>query len=163
MREMGRDHEAVVDMAERKKRALELIGSEARPLEGTSLAGGNVSLADFAGRVVLIDFWATWCEPYTQELYHLLDAYDAFHERGFEVLGVCLDRELDRARLVRFVANRGMVWPQLHDGRGWDGAAARAYGVDALPSSVLVDRDGRIHRVDLRGRELHRALASLLP
>jgi peroxiredoxin len=163
MREMGQGNEAVLDMAARKERALDRLGEAAPAVAGTALDGTKVSLADLAGRVVLIDFWATWCEPYTQELHHLVDAYERFHERGFEVIGVCLDRDIDRDRLGRFTANRGMAWPQLFDGQAWDGELARAFGVDALPSSVLVDAQGRIHRIDLRGRELHRALAALLP
>jgi peroxiredoxin len=108
---------------------------------------------------VLIDFWATWCGPCIQELPNVVAAYQQFHEQGFEVLGISLDRE--RERLDQFLARQNMPWPQIHD-TPEAGAIANKYGVESIPATFLLGRDGKIARVGLRGEDLHDAVQLLL-
>ena len=130
---------------------------EARDLEGRSWTA-----AELDGRVVLLDFWATWCAPCLAEIPTLREATERYGERGFLVLGVALDRG-GRRELESFLRRQGIDWPQIHDGRGLDGPLARRFGVRAVPRTLLVDGAGRVVGVDLKGDVLLTALPALLP
>ena len=110
--------------------------------------GRSVDLAAMKGKVVLIDFWATWCGPCVGELPHLLEAYHKLHDRGFEIVGISLDQEKDA--LEQFTKKRGMPWPQYFDGEGWGNKFAREFGITGIPAMWLIDRDGKL--VDMEAR-----------
>jgi peroxiredoxin len=144
------------------------VGQPAPEFSMPDFDGRPLRLAELRGRVVLLNFWATWCKPCLAELPALTDAYRRFSppadsleaRRDFETIGISLDD--DRRALERFLANDSLPWRQLFDGQGWSMEIARQYRVAALPRSFLLDRNGIIRYVDPRSSELPEAIAELL-
>jgi thiol-disulfide isomerase/thioredoxin len=124
------------------------------------LAGNPLSISGLKGKVVLVDFWATWCGPCVAELPNVIAAYGKYHDKGFEIVGISLDRSEDA--LKKFIAERKMTWPQYFDGKAWDSKLGRQYGITSIPATYLLDREGRIVARDLRGPALENELAMLL-
>jgi thiol-disulfide isomerase/thioredoxin len=124
------------------------------------LVGEPLSIARFKGKVVLIDFWATWCPPCREELPNVLAAYEKYHDKGFEIIGVSLDQ--DENTLKSFIKEKGMVWPQYFDGKGWGSKLGQKYGIDSIPMTFLLDREGKIVAKGLRGAALDEQLAKML-
>ena len=152
----------VAKLAEGQMKPLEAIGQEATaiPESAKDLAGKAVTLADYKGKVLLIDFWATWCGPCRAEMPHVIAAYKKFHDKGFEVLGVSLDRPNDVQKLKDYIKDKDMPWRQVH--YMGENEVATAYGVEGIPHTVLVDREGKVVRVGLRGEALSKKLGQLL-
>ena len=110
--------------------------------------GRQVDLGKLKGKVVLIDFWATWCGPCIAELPNVKKTYAKYHEKGFEIIGVSLDQSKDK--LTDFVKENDMPWPQHFDGLGWKNEFAVMYGIQGIPAMWLVDKDGKL--VDMKAR-----------
>ncbi|MEA3312136.1 MAG: TlpA disulfide reductase family protein [candidate division WOR-3 bacterium] len=102
------------------------------------LSGSQHSLSDFRGKVVLVDFWATWCGPCRKEIPHLVKFYDAYSSQGFVILGVGLDKE---ANLSRFANQNGISYIVLVDEKG---VAGKLYGIRSIPRTLIIDKKGRI-------------------
>ena len=119
-----------------------------------------LALENFKGKIVLIDFWATWCGPCVAELPNVLAAYEKFHAKGFEVVGISLDQSRDA--LTAFIKEKNMAWPQYFDGLGWKSKLGTQYGIQSIPATFLLDGEGKIIARDLRGPALDAKLASLL-
>lgn len=124
-------------------------------LDVADLEGRRWTAASLRGRVVLIDFWATWCAPCLAQLPELARLRDRYGER-FEILAISLDGR-QRRDVVAWLKRQGISWPQVHDGRGFSSPAARSFGVRALPASVLV-ADGAVVGANLRGDALEDAV-----
>lgn len=133
---------------------------DAMQLKFTALDGREVDLAALDGKVVLVDFWATWCGPCVREMPNVIAAYNKYHAKGFDIIGVSLDD--DRAKLDKFLADRDMPWPQYFDGKGWESELGQQYGIQSIPSTFLIGPDGRIAAKDVRGAELEAKVAELL-
>jgi len=134
----------------------------ARPfaLAAHDLNGRPLSLAQYRGHVVLMDFWATWCGPCVGEMPNVIADYKKYHAQGFDVVGISLDQ--DRGALTQFIAQNHMPWRQVFDGKGWKSAVPRQYGVNSIPFGLLVGRDGTIQAVEVRGPALGDAIKAAL-
>ena len=135
------------------------IGAEAPGFAGQSPDGETITLESLRGKVVLIDFWASWCGPCRKENPNVVRVYDEYKDKGFEILGVSLDNKKDR--WVKAIADDNLTWPQISDLQGWRSAVARQYGVSSIPQTVLLDAEGRILARNLRGAALEQKLAEV--
>jgi len=136
-------------------------------LEFASLSGEQVNLANLKGKVVLIDFWATWCGPCLRAMPDLVETYREYHDQGFEIIGISLDK--DQSQLEQYMQDMGITWQQHYDGLGWGNKMAKRFGVRGIPHIVLIDRNGAVHfntnydrkKFPLHGDELRHAVAKL--
>lgn len=124
------------------------------------LDGKPLSVANYKGKIVLIDFWATWCGPCVHEMPNVLKTYEKYHDKGFEIIGISLDK--DKEKLVAFLKSNNVQWPQYFDGNGWQNKLAVQYGVHSIPSTYLLDREGKIIAKKLRGEALDAAVGKAL-
>jgi len=127
-------------------------GEKAIELEPfTALDGRWVDLASLRGKVVLIDFWATWCKPCIASMPHLKEMYDKYHDKGLEMIGISLDNKEMEAQVKQVVEKQGLPWPQRFEGMGMNDPLAKLYSISALPTVWLLDKDGKI--VDKNARD----------
>ncbi|MCC6371650.1 MAG: TlpA family protein disulfide reductase [Bacteroidia bacterium] len=122
--------------------------------------GKDLALSSLRGKVVLIDFWASWCGPCRKEMPNVVKAYAKFKNKGFEIYGVSLDQEKDR--WVEAIAKDGITWPQVSDLKQWGSEVVKLYSIQGIPFTVLIDKDGKILAKNLRGEELEAKLAEVL-
>jgi thiol-disulfide isomerase/thioredoxin len=115
----------------------------------TAIDGRQVDLSKMKGKVVLIDFWATWCAPCVGEVPDVKAAYEKLHSKGFEIVGISLDTDKDA--LTAFVKDKGMTWPQYFDGLQWSNKLAVQFGINSIPAMWLVDKQGNLHDQNARG------------
>jgi thiol-disulfide isomerase/thioredoxin len=108
----------------------------------------DVDISKLKGKVVLIDFWATWCGPCVAELPNVKKAYEELHDEGFEIVGVSFDEDCDT--LKKFVAKNQMAWPQFCDGGGWNNSVNKEFGIRAIPAMYLVDKKGVLRDMNAR-------------
>ncbi|GGF20766.1 TlpA disulfide reductase family protein [Hymenobacter cavernae] len=138
------------------------VGSEAPGFTLPTPEGKSVSLREYRGQYVLVDFWASWCGPCRQEYPVLLRAYSKYKGRNFAILGVSLDEEKTRAKWVKAIADDHLTWTQVSDLQGFQSAVAKRYGIQSIPQNFLLDPTGRIVATNLHGEELQTKLAQLL-
>lgn len=135
------------------------VGGPAPEIRQQTPEGGTAALSELRGKVVLIDFWASWCKPCRIENPNVKKVYAKYASKGFEILGVSLDR--DQAAWVKAIKDDGLPWKHVSDLGFWNNAAAQEYGVQGIPYTVLVDRDGNILAKGLRAQELDAKLAEI--
>lgn len=135
------------------------IGAEAPLFAGPNPEGEKISLESLRGKIVLIDFWASWCGPCRRENPNVVKLYDAYKSKGFEILAVSLDKTKDR--WVKAITDDNLTWLHISDLKGWRSKYAQQYGVSSIPQTVLLDREGKIMARNLRGKELEAKLADI--
>lgn len=138
------------------------VGAMAMDFSQNDTAGKKVSLSDFRGKYVLLDFWASWCGPCRAENPNLVAAYNQYKDKNFTVLGVSLDRENQKQAWLNAIYKDGLAWTHVSDLGFWDNEAARLYGINAIPSNFLIDPNGKILAKNLSGEKLKQALATFL-
>ncbi|MBK9991390.1 MAG: TlpA family protein disulfide reductase [Verrucomicrobia bacterium] len=127
-------------------------GAQFPDFDEKDIEGKPLSIAKFKGKIVLVDFWATWCGPCVAELPNVLEAYKKYHDKGFEIIGISLDKE--EAKFKAFIAEKGMTWSHYFDGLGWSSKLGKKYGIESIPATFLLDRDGKVIAKGLRGPAL---------
>lgn len=141
------------------ERYLPMVGKPSPPLKFTALDGREVDLEKLRGRVVLLDFWATWCPPCIEEIPHVRAAYERYNKDGLEIIGVSFDAE--RQRLEDVVKRENLTWPQYFDGGGQGAAPGKPFGIKHWPSMWLLDRNGVVRFISA-GAGLDRKITALL-
>ena len=144
----------------RKIQSTLVEGAKFPDFDEKDVNGKPFNLAAYKGKVVLIDFWATWCGPCVGELPNVLKAYEKHHAKGFEIVGISLDS--DKAKLDKFTKDKNMPWQQYFDGKGWSNKLSTKYGVNSIPATYLLDGQGTIIAKNLRGDALEEAVAKAL-
>ena len=137
------------------------IGVVAPDFTMNDTEGKPIQLSSLRGKVVLVDFWAAWCGPCRQENPNVVKLYQQYHSKGFEILGVSLDRT--KEDWLKAIKADNLTWIHVSDLQYWQNAAARLYGVNAIPQSFLLDKDGKIIAKGLRGEQLAKKLLELFP
>jgi peroxiredoxin len=145
-----------------ENRMLYAVGKIFPDFEETDLDGKPLSIANYKGKVVLLDFWATWCGPCIVELPNVVATYKKYHGQGFDIIGISLDRPESLEKLKAFAREHEMPWAQFYDGKFWANKLAVRYGIQSIPATFLLDGEGRIIARDLRGPALEEAVAKAL-
>lgn len=134
------------------------IGRKAPEFTAKTVDGKEFKLSDQRGRFVLIDFWATWCAPCVAELPTVKKVYEEFGASGFTVVSISFDRNAETA--AKYMREKEMPWTQIWAENGANGPLAQLYGVSGIPATFLIDPDGNIVAMDLRGPKLRATLVS---
>jgi peroxiredoxin len=136
------------------------VGQPFVDFELDDVEGNPVSLSSVAeGKYLLVDFWAAWCRPCRAENPNVVKAYNKYHEKGFDVLGVSFDE--NHAKWVEAIEKDGLIWHQISDLKGWGSAAGKLYGIQSIPQNILINPEGIIIEKNLRGEDLQKKLAEI--
>jgi thiol-disulfide isomerase/thioredoxin len=128
-------------------------------LKFTAADGAPFDIEKLRGKVVLVDFWATWCGPCMKEVPNVVAAYEKYRSKGFEIVGISLDKNKDT--MLNVTKQKSMTWPQYFDGKGWGNEVSTRFGIRSIPAMWLVDKKGLVVTTDARG-DLDAEVARLL-
>ena len=137
-----------------------MVGSEAPEIALSDTTGATVPLSSLRGKYVLLDFWASWCGPCRSENPNVVRMYDKYKDKGFAIYSVSLDK--DKESWVRAIRNDRLTWTHVSDLKYWQSEAAQKYGVQGIPATFLLDKDGKIIAKNLRGPALEQKLEEIL-
>jgi thiol-disulfide isomerase/thioredoxin len=118
--------------------------------------GKPLRVAEYKGKILLVDFWASWCGPCRREAPNLVNAYGKYHGKGFEVIGISLDQS--EKEFKQFMQDIKMTWREYFDGLGWDNKVGKVYGIGAIPAMYLLDKEGKVITDNARGPRLEEVL-----
>jgi thiol-disulfide isomerase/thioredoxin len=142
------------------------IGKPALEFAATTLDGDSIEFpSKYAGKIVMLDFWATWCGPCIAEIPNMKEAYSEWHDKGFEILGVSFDAEDKETEVTEFLEEYELTWAQIYEGKGWDTTLGNMHDVSGIPFVLLVDGDsGEILATskELRGKGLSKFIGEQL-
>jgi len=152
----------IIDLKDRIEKLRKVaVGETAPDFTQNNPEGNPVSLSDVIGpEILLIDFWAAWCGPCRQENPNVVAVYNEFHDKGFDVLGVSLDRERDD--WLKAIEDDKLTWTHVSDLKFWENGAAQLYAVNSIPANFLLDSDGKIIATNVRGDELRKKVTEIL-
>lgn len=136
------------------------VGDPAPDFTAATIEGNTVKLSDLEGKVVVLEFWATWCGPCIPDVPHLKELHAKYKSENFQLVGVSLDTELNK--LKQFVKDREMTWPQIWQEKEWKGPVVELYNVTGIPDSYLIDQNGKIAAKDVNAERLDEAVGELL-
>jgi thiol-disulfide isomerase/thioredoxin len=145
---------------EKRVKGFHGIGEPAKDFTVEVLSGDSFTLSSQKGRVVLIDFWATWCAPCLKEIPGMKRMYASYQDKGFEIIGISLDRR--KGDVVKYVQDKELGWKVSYTGALWSDPTARLYGVNKIPSTWLVDKEGVVREIGLSGAALEMAIINLI-
>ncbi len=143
------------------RRQREQIGKPFELEFSDAVKGSTVSVKSLKGKVVVVDFWATWCGPCVAEMPKMKEIYAQYHDKGVEFIGVSLDQPKDKGgleALLKYVDKNEIKWPQYYQGNGWESDFSKKWGINAIPAMFVVDAEGKLYSVEARGK-----LETLIP
>ena len=146
------------------RRQLEGIGKPFELEFADAISGSTISMKALKSKVVVIDFWATWCGPCVAEMPHMKELYAEYHNKGVEFIGVSLDNPKEEGgldSLKNYVKSNGINWPQYYQGKGWDSEFSTSWGIQGIPTMFIVDTEGKLYSVEARG-QLEKLIPKLL-
>ncbi len=135
-------------------------GMAAPEISLPGIADTTIHLSSLKGKVVLIDFWASWCMPCRKNNPELVKLYEKYKVQGFEIYGVSIDQK--KNDWLNAIQRDGLTWPQVVDQKGWNAKSTYDYGLDGIPASFLLDKDGKVKAIGLTGSSLEREIKKLL-
>lgn len=138
------------------------IGNTAPNFSGKTPEGKLLALNDVKSKLTLIDFWASWCGPCRRENPNVVKMYNKYHKKGLEIIGVSLDKNNQKKRWIDAIKKDKLTWPQISNLKGWQDPIAKTYSVRSIPSTFLLDENGKILYKNLRGKKLEDKVAELL-